>query len=158
MALNQAQYEAGSFSSRVGGKGKQVHFSTERLPGGIARVLCSPFWGRDTALSQGRIQLPFLGIMALIPLVPLCSLEKENSMVAPSLRSQGMVLRFSDNIFHLFSGVSKKGKPGYGIWFSAEIPVYTEDSVSYRRASLIPKLLLSIPRYQAGFDRLSPKN
>lgn len=109
MALNQAQREAGSFSSCVGGKGKQVHFSTERLPGGIARVLCSPFWGRDTALSQGRIQLPFLGIMALIPLVPLCSLEKENSMVAPSLRSQGMVLRFSDNIFHLFSGVSRRG-------------------------------------------------
>lgn len=63
---------------------------------------------------------------------PLFS-EKEKSFHGG--RSQGMVLRFSHSIFHLFRGIPERGSWGYGMWFSDEISVSTADLLFYRRAT-----------------------
>lgn len=103
--LNQAQYEAGSLGMERASK----FISTQRSFQWELQGFCVLHPGAEIQpITQRSTQLPSRGITALIPLVPLCALEKENSTVVQSLRSQGMLPRFSDNIFHLFSGIPRR--------------------------------------------------
>lgn len=91
-------------SVKLDGKGKQVYFYTEKLPGGISGVPCSLFSGQRYNLIISEHPATFLrdhGPDSICS--PLVKLQ-----VAPSLGSQGMILRLRDNIFRLFSGVSRR--------------------------------------------------
>lgn len=62
-------------------------FYTEKLPSGFTGFCVLPSQGRDTALLFGAQGLSFVGIVALVSCL------------------RGLILRFSHNIFCLFSGV-----------------------------------------------------
>lgn len=98
-------------------------FYTEKLPSGFTGFCVLPSQGRDTALLFGAQGLSFVGIMALVSCL------------------RGLILRFSHNIFCLFSGVPHRWHRGIGMWFSAIISVYTADLILWESHSFRAYLL-----------------
>lgn len=94
----------------------------------------------------GHRGCPSLGSRPCFPCSHLFSWEGSLPQRCHVSGLRGLILRFSHNIFCLFSGIPHRWRVGIGMWFSAKVSVYTADLIFCLRVSFIQSIFIKHQR------------